>query len=314
MRPFPVRRRAGFTIVELLVSLAIIAVAISLLLSALGGVREASRKTTCMNHARQLGLAVHNYESSHPCLPPGNWRGVSMFVWLLPQLEQSSLHAQVDFNSDILGELNAAVSQTQLSLFRCPSDGRSIGEYGNTNYAGNAGTGLHVLGESTGAFLNGFETLNRKSSPLRSHAISDGLSNTMAFSEILVSSGRSDYKRTVFQTSEPFSELADSERFVADCETASTNGSAADHWSRGAAWASSAMPASQYDQSRTPNQSSCTNAGTIFTGAFTATSNHRGGVQVVLCDSSVRFLSDGVDLAIWRAIGTRNGNETLGAF
>jgi prepilin-type N-terminal cleavage/methylation domain-containing protein len=110
----PRRRRAGFTMVELLVVIAIIAILIGLLLPAVQMVRDAAMRTQCMNNLRQLGLACHNYQSAHNCLPPGylgppvqdnvpgsnfasygEGQEVGLLVFLLPYIEQEGLLNQI---------------------------------------------------------------------------------------------------------------------------------------------------------------------------------------------------------------------------
>ncbi len=99
--------RTGFTLIELLVVIAIIAILIALLLPAVQQAREAARRTQCKNQLKQIGLAIHNYESTHASFPPGQIRmgfatqprvrGWSMFVQLLPYFEQGPLYNKWNF-------------------------------------------------------------------------------------------------------------------------------------------------------------------------------------------------------------------------
>jgi prepilin-type N-terminal cleavage/methylation domain-containing protein len=116
----PVRAARGFTLIELLVVIAIIAILIALLLPAVQSAREAARRTQCRNNLKQIGLALHNSESTFGTFPPGfisrvtgPWPGGandpvpeigpgwSVFAMILPQLEQTALHQRIDFNRPI---------------------------------------------------------------------------------------------------------------------------------------------------------------------------------------------------------------------
>ena len=140
-----VRDRRGFTLVELLVVIAIIGILIGMLLPAVQAVREAARRTACSNNLRQLGLALHNYESALGEFPPSRlgpdfsisssiteqFGATSSFQsWttvMLPYVEQASLGNMYDFNSpwfDNANSNNLELIQTQLSLFNCPSVGQ----------------------------------------------------------------------------------------------------------------------------------------------------------------------------------------------
>jgi len=120
--------RGGFTILELLTVIAIVAVLLGLLLPAIGSAREAARRLQCTNHLKQIGLALHNYHDQFRCLPPGvqfepsDQAAYSWAVSLLPFLDQSALGYQVDRGVPIESPGNLLARQTTLAVFLCPSD------------------------------------------------------------------------------------------------------------------------------------------------------------------------------------------------
>jgi prepilin-type N-terminal cleavage/methylation domain-containing protein len=134
-------RFRGFTLVELLVVIAIIGILVGLLLPAVQAAREAARRIQCTNNLKQIGLALHNYESAHTRFAPGfisrvtgPWPGGgndpipevgpgwSVFAMILPQLEQTNLHSIVNFNVPITDPVNQLARSTEVDAYRCPSD------------------------------------------------------------------------------------------------------------------------------------------------------------------------------------------------
>src|SRR5437764_3056245 len=151
----PPRSRRGFTLVELLVVIAIIGVLIGLLLPAVQKVREAANRLKCENNLKQLGLAMHNYESTNGEFPQGRNaypKVVSAPARLLAFVEQDNLQRLVNYDGTLADPQNVAASQTKVGLFVCPSDPRDgqvpgLIDFG-TNYVANNGTG--VILDATG--------------------------------------------------------------------------------------------------------------------------------------------------------------------
>ena len=133
------QRPRGFTLVELLVVIAIIGILIALLLPAVQAAREAARRLQCTNSLKQIGLAIHNYESTHRKYPPSGAGppGPSplhhgFFTFLLPYLEQGAIHDQYHWDQDWYTALNQTATETDIGLLFCPSapGGRQCGSQG----------------------------------------------------------------------------------------------------------------------------------------------------------------------------------------
>lgn len=202
------RRTRGFTLIELLVVIAIIAVLIALLLPAVQQAREAARRTQCKNSLKQLGLAMHNYESTFSVFPMTtaqnylpNTQGFSVQARLLPYLDQANLQNLLDFtkpaftgpfNNLVPNPLFAIAFAMPLQVMLCPSDpapvqntGAGGAVYSGTNFMVSYGSGTgtnYDLRWRTDGFA--YENSN-----VRIADITDGTSSTVMMSESVRSVG-----------------------------------------------------------------------------------------------------------------------------
>jgi prepilin-type N-terminal cleavage/methylation domain-containing protein/prepilin-type processing-associated H-X9-DG protein len=305
-------RRPAFTLIELLVVIAIIAILIGLLVPAVQKVRAAGDRTQCANNLKQIGLALHNHHDTYKYFPAGRdpWpRPFSAQARLLPFVEQRNLQNLVDFTQPTSTGPNLAAASMAVPLFQCPSDtgtGRVPGSnYGGNNYAGCVGTGVNAGDYVTG---DGVFLLNQK---IAIKHISDGTSNTAAFSEILLGNGTGHVGATPADPLRQFVQLPGSTPATpAACTPGPTT-----NWSgnRGDRWINGGYLSTLYNAYASPNPRGgydCINAANNF-GLASARSNHDGGVNLLLCDGSVRFVSDSISLATWQALATRAGGEVV---
>ena len=311
------RKPKGFTLIELLVVIAIIAILIALLLPAVQQAREAARRTQCKNNLKQLGLALHNYHDVHLCFPfghEGTTKSFSAFSMLLPYLEQANIYNRIDFNVPVSHANNAVPLVIELSALRCPSDLANalpaIG--GATNYFANKGSGV-LWGTPTGpnAVLPAQNGVMYYGSKVRMADITDGTSNTAAMCERLLADGNNGKVSPVADVFfSPASPLTADEA-VQICNAIDINNLANQFpLFMGAPWMNGQHT---YLHTNVPNSRSC-GFFLINRASMPPSSRHTGGVQMLLCDGSVRFVTENINLGTWRAIGTRDGGEVLGEF
>jgi prepilin-type N-terminal cleavage/methylation domain-containing protein/prepilin-type processing-associated H-X9-DG protein len=296
------RRRRGFTLVELLVVISVITILIALLLPAVQQAREAARRTSCRNNLKQIGLALSNYENVNKVLPPSSTSQIDLGVWspnptqyhlhswaslLLPYLEEQTLTNKINYDVSSLDSQNRQVASQILTNYRCPSySGRDYSQsslylalsdrYAIRNYAAMGATTIGKL------YLNPDGVFYARSST-RTSDVRDGTSMTIFIVETR-------------------------EQDVAVWIDGGT-GSLAGH---------------PYDDSNPPDYalSACAlNYTPYFTPVagsgqgvkclYGPSSMHPGGVNHLFGDGSVRFIAPDINPSIYDALVTRDGKEVV---
>jgi prepilin-type N-terminal cleavage/methylation domain-containing protein len=337
-------RRRGFTLIELMVVIAIIMVLIALLLPAVQACREAARRMTCTNNLAQLGVALHSYDLVHQVLPYGRlrseWDGegrcFSGFALLLPYMEQRGLYNAINFRLNPEATFDGAPQeQNTTALFFgirslvCPSDVRvRPAAGGECNYVMNTGSTYPVsLRNPSGVMVTGIFFEN---SAVRIADIGDGTSNSVAISEttrtvpgvgatvynggggpadgIVLTEGNND------STAAPELTNASAQCTIPGLIVRQTRGG---HWLIGS------PGDTLYNHMRGPNspQPDCrgglaasngTNAlWDVLSHDVASRSYHPGGVNALNCDGSVRFYKNSSSPSVWAALGTRNYGEMI---
>jgi prepilin-type N-terminal cleavage/methylation domain-containing protein/prepilin-type processing-associated H-X9-DG protein len=335
-------QRKGFTLIELLVVVAVIAVLIGLLLPAVQKVREAAARSQCTNNLKQLGLAVHNYESMFRKLPPGAGPilkdpkddRASLQVLLLPYVEQANAYAQFDFTANVqTSPTNESARNQDVPLFLCPSDlsTAQLPGKGRSNYFGNMGANAYLPNNRNPAVGGLFyydvkQTMTPATIPeaVRVADIRDGTSNTAMFAEIKrtrVGSETPDHPVDLWD-SRVITPGAGGSAWVSDMAPFE-DCSRTDLYSlryTGLQYYRFHICTSLYTHTTTPNSpgGDCIDGswrtGDVpgyFAGHLAARSYHPGGVNVCFADGSVRFIQDMIAPPTWRALGTRGGGETV---
>ena len=297
--------RPGFSLVELLVTIAIVGALVALLLPAVQAAREAVRRASCKNHLRQLGLAMHSYESAHGTLPAGyeyqphpagNQRGYAWGALLLPHLELGNLYEEIEFAKAVFDNANIAPRTQHIALLLCPTDDLSPSgfvemrdeRYAMACYVANFGTpDLDVDQDQRRGTSNPLGPLDGpwgpfyRNSATQLRQITDGTSQTLMIGE---------------RQNGPF-------------RLAGTHG---DHFQYETTWIGAVRDLDDatddhghmvlFQTGHTPNASDSDDRD--------VSAAHAGVSQFLMCDGSVHTVSAAVDLTVYRALGTMNAAET----
>jgi prepilin-type N-terminal cleavage/methylation domain-containing protein len=335
--------RRGFTLIELLVVIAIIAILIALLVPAVQKVREAAARSTCSNNLKQLGLAMHSYHDHYKRFPRnylqvgGNvWEALSANYFILPFIEQGNLYLQGEANITNWSWIYGNLMNTDLSVFHCPSaqhgPKRGMNPAGwdgpGTNYAWCTGSSIETVWAG-----NNFNGMIAYSVDRKMAHVTDGLSNTLLASEILSGSnapqtgGPGKYPYDIFYvTNGPFTSVVN-KHFPTQAEldaigTAAKNSPVGVKSNNGTMWAWYAAAQSTLTAAAPPNWQWPSAGGDCCPGGahdwgygiIPPRSMHTGGVNALLGDGTVRFITDGVDLLTWQRLGNRQDGQVLGNF
>ncbi|APW59295.1 DUF1559 domain-containing protein [Paludisphaera borealis] len=330
-------RRCAFTLIELLVVIAIIAVLIALLLPAVQVAREAARRVQSTNNLKQMGLALHNYESVHGCFPGSGGQsssGFSVLARLLPFMEGSNLVNSMNFSlplgsgppTFVFNAAQTTASQTVVQAFLCPSDGQTPFYPSYYQQSPTAGTCYVVnVGSGTGTFYDPrypTDGVFWDNSATRFAHVVDGTSNTMFMSQCVLGLGQDTAGATPTQQLRQIvnyaTKVSPAKAAPGGYNPPMNNPDLAavvpPSWSggRGVAWIVGTEAMSGFNAYLPPNSKTPDVYGHGF-GWLGARGLHPGGVLTLTGDGAVRFVKDSVDLATWRALATRAGGEVVSA-
>ncbi len=293
------RKRSGFTIFDLLLILAILAILIGLLLPAIQKVREAAARMESANNLKQIGLGCHSYHDVYNNMPPFKGKkDASVLVTLLPFVEQANLYDQFQNNG------LKAVKGVRMKIYVSPRDPLARAAKGSyTSYLFNAGT-EHSLVKNNGVFAYQLK--------VKLQAIPDGTSNTIMAAETLVGGPAENKMNTVFRQHVSLDKNAlkkltaksGMDKFQKGKNIASD---------RGHRWYDPKFLQTAFTMTRKLNDTRPdVNCG--GEGGLSGLRSRDRRTNVLICDGSVHFLRDNVSFKTLQALSTRNGGEVVGNF
>jgi prepilin-type N-terminal cleavage/methylation domain-containing protein/prepilin-type processing-associated H-X9-DG protein len=300
--------KRGFTLVELLVVIAIIGVLVAMLLPAVQSAREAARRTQCISQLKQVGVAMHNYENTYQRLPVGAY-GCCWGTWqvsILPYIEQGSMfdlyHMEHKFGVPVddarySHAVNFPVTTKRLKALICPTDTnpQRVANNGITyhNYVVNFGNTIYDQSNYSGiSFLGApfFEVtgVNDQRPGIRFAEMTDGLSNTLMVAETIQGQPGDLRGFSWWRGGAVFQGYQGPNSPIPDC----------------------LYSGGQCDPSK-PLNPPCILATASTPTMMASRSRHPGGVNVVMCDGSTRWISNNIAIGVWRALCSSQGGDAI---
>jgi prepilin-type N-terminal cleavage/methylation domain-containing protein len=302
--------KSAFTLVEVLVVIAVIGLLVALMVPAIQQARESARKTACANNLKQIGLGMQAYVLTRQAFPPGYVSKVAPdhdddgpgWAWgatLMPQLEEAPLHDEIDYTASLRSPEMKHVVLTSVPLFICPSDDlferiidipsksstRIICQMAAGNYVASAGT----IRPTCKICRDSFDGVFGRNRAIKPKELQDGLSKTLAIGE-----RASRWSRPVVWGVLPNSKVIDNQQ--------------PGLYAAGPAF----VLGTTFNEGFNIETSTEMDHGTMGTFAESFGSQHPGGAFFLFCDAGVRFVWDDADPSILNALSTRDGNPHSG--
>jgi len=317
--PLRKHRRGAFTLVELLVVIAIIGVLVALLLPAVQAAREAARRMKCQNNLKQVSLAWQNYHDSLLTLPSGciSTNDLNWCVFVLPYIEQRGLYEKFVFTSGDYNNPAASknhLAMNKVSTYLCPSSNAEKMMKGGNNYENPPDLIINPVGYPAGTYY-----------PYTFHYYGNmgprGASVAGGEYEKTGKDGGHDFVSTegvcMRNSNYKLKDVLDGTAFTFLLGENSKHNEK--YGSRFRSWVRGCSAQSGTDAAQTAEVCGCRNikdginvptlaSNTLF-NSITMGSMHPGGCNFSMCDGSVRYVSQNIDLGIYRATASRNGGE-----
>lgn len=337
-------RKRGFTLIELLVVIAIIAVLVALLLPAVQQAREAARRSTCKNNLKQIGLALHNYHDTFGVFPInyggyGNWGGAphvprgpqfgsphagsrSWIQLILPYIDQAPLYNQIDFNFGLTDDpretsvtntpaspSNLWVARQALPVFICPSDGNEGILNGRANITSGLFLGTNNYKACAGANW-AWNTFNTNATPQWNQTRWGVSNNGLDRGNGLI------FRANAFAYSNPMAKVTDgTSNTFAVGEAIPEFCNHTWWWHFNGVTATTAIPLNQ--PALCAGGAGLTKEAALkaclgdWNHNYSFMSRHTGGGHFLMVDGSTQFVSENIDLNVYRGLGTIAGGETV---